>query len=171
MSIPFVFRVREIGPTPRVLARRLPEIQRANWEDTGQSWHREMLPKHFTRAGATEYGYKPRQGERGGETDRGFRRSYTGRKLKVMNHTRPLVWSGEAQRLTRLRDVRATSKGAKIVLHANKLNWRGPHTDINMADEVRRISAGEAVTLTRQFDERLGQRLNALNDVETTEIK
>lgn len=173
MTIPTVFRVRQIGAMPRVLRRRLPEIQRQNWEETGIDWHHEFLPKHFTAAGATEYGYTPRQGERGSQdlASRGFRRSYTGRKLKYKGHTRPLVYSGEAERLSRIRDVRATSKGVRVVLRANKLNWRNPRSQVRMNEEIRMISAGEAVTLTRRYDERLGQRLNALNEVETTEIR
>jgi len=141
------------GAVPGLAVREVNTIKRRAFFGGGVQWHKQFRPKHFTRAGASEYGYAPRSGERGNTPRGGFRRSYTGRKLKQFGHTRPLEFSGEAKALTRMRDVRATAtrkrSRVRVVLHANKLNWRNPDSEINMADELRRISAAERTQLIR----------------------
>jgi hypothetical protein len=133
---------------------------RRTWFIVGSDYHRAFMAKHFTHAGAREYGYAPRKGERGAPGSKGFRRSYTGRKLRQKGHTLPLVWSGESRTLARVRDVRATSKGCRIVIHANKLNFRNPKSEINMRDEVTRVSDMEARVVMRDFAHTLGKLLN-----------
>lgn len=165
-----LIRVTERGAVPGVAKRELNTMLKAAWEETGVHWHRSMRPKHFTHAGAREYGYTPRKGERGAAGTKGFRQSYTGRKLKRFGHTLPLVYTGESRELTRIRDVRATSKGVRIVMNAPKLNFRSRHSTINMRDEMTRISAGEARELVAVLDAAYQRRLDAVRDVRTREI-
>lgn len=76
------------------------------WEAAGRFWHQEILPKKFTHAGATEYGYQGRTPQ------------YTRRKLRKFGHTYPLVYTGELKRQAlRTEDIRSTARGVKIVIH------------------------------------------------------
>jgi len=86
-------------------AKEWREILKRAWDWAGKYWHKFILPKHFTRAGASEYNYKPRKKE----TEI--------RKARKFHHRRPLVFSGDLERAAkRVRDIRASSKGANIIL-------------------------------------------------------
>lgn len=127
-----------VGMRPSTFRRR---FLKPMYHFLGEYWHRELLPKHFTNQGAKEYGYAPRKGEKGNKGGKGFRKSYTGRKLKRFGHTRPLVFTGELQRMSRFRNIKATSKGVKVTLpQARKANLRHPKSNVNMADELTRFS-------------------------------
>lgn len=123
------------------------------YHDIGVYWHTHYRKKHFTHAGASEYGYTPRKGDRG--SGRRFKGSYTAKKIRKWGHSKPLIWTGESERLTRIRDVRATSKGCRVVLKANKLNFRSRHTEIRMREEMTRISRREARELTKILGEQV----------------
>ncbi|MFQ5414658.1 MAG: hypothetical protein ACE5E6_09395 [Phycisphaerae bacterium] len=163
------FRILEKGATPGIMKRELNKLTQKGLEAIGLWWHRAMRPKHFTHAGAREYGYLPRVGERGNPGEKGFRRSYTGQKLRKFGHTNPLEFTGESKTLARIRDVRANSKRVRIVIHANKFNFRNPHSKINMREEMTTVSTREQKQLVRLFDRFLGRLLN--NIKRTTQRK
>jgi hypothetical protein len=154
--------VKWTGPIPGVTlkARELNAIKRAGYEKIGLLWHRTMRPKHFTQAGAKEYGYTPRSGEDAARGSKSFRQSYTGRKWRTKGHTFPLMWSGMSRQLSRIRDVRATSKGVRIVIRAPALNFRNPHTKINMREEMTRVSIKERDQLIRELDRQMDLEMN-----------
>lgn len=151
---------REQGPTPRGMARHLRRVEKMMWQNLGEFWHKTMRPKHFTHAGAREYGYRPRKGERGNPHPKGFARSYTGRKLKKFGHTLPMVFTGESRSLTGIRDVRATSKGTRVVMRARGLNRRNRHSNINMREEMTRISILEKKQLEARGTVRFEAAMN-----------
>jgi hypothetical protein len=127
-----LLKITESGVTPRKLRPIVRQMQITMFGKLGAYWHRYFRPKHFTAAGAAEYGYTPRT------------QKYTRRKLRTFNHANPLVYSGESRELARMKDIRATSKGVKIVMPAvRKLNFTPKGGRIKMADELRTISAGE----------------------------
>ena len=139
------------------------EILKEAWGNVGIFWHRQLLPKHFTKRGATEYGYQKRVGEnmRG---EKGFARTYMGRKLREKGHSRPLVFTGRMERAAKqTRDVRATSKGVTVVLtslprYAYQIAHPG---DPNKAKELGTISKQDAALMARVLDrelERLGNQ-------------
>ena len=161
------FKIRYTGATPKLAKRVLRQVTKTAFLNVGIFWHKQFRPKHFTKAGAREYGYEPRKGESGNPHRRGFRRSYTGIKLRRFGHTRPLVWTGESQRLTQLRDVRATSKGVRIVLRAPTFNRRSKHSRIDMRAELTTVSARETKQIVRLFGRLVERQLNALRDRET----
>lgn len=130
----------------------------------GRLWHRFLLPKHFTHAGATEYGYAPRT------------RLYTLRKRKKWGHTYPLVWSGATkQAALRTQDVKATSKGAVVTLRGiKKYFWMSQHRDVNNSAKARwgkfqpnmvaEITAGsqrDAAFLSRAGNKFLDEKIRA----------
>lgn len=159
--------VRERGSVPRQFQKAFTAAIRAAWQTAGELWHDRFRPKHFTHAGAREYGYLPRKGERGNEHEQGFRRSYTGRKLHKFGHTYPLVYTGESMRLTRMQDVRPTTKGVRVVYRAYKYNFRHPRSRIRMREEFTTISRIEERDIRRAIDARLTSELKRPQGGET----
>lgn len=97
------------------------------WQKVGEFWHNELLPKHFTNAGATEYGYAPRTQKYLDLKKQGykFRRDRLNRKtgeLEIHSGRRsgvdaPLVWTGDSRHAAKqTRDVKATPHGCTITL-------------------------------------------------------
>lgn len=139
---------RESGATPAVLKKEMNKILKTVWRVTAEHWHRYQRPKHFTHAGAREYGYTPRSGEKGSTRTR-FKGSYTQRKIQAVDHTRPLEFSGTSRQLTRIQNIKSTSKGAVIRMRAPALNFRAKGSAINMREELTAISAGDLTKLKR----------------------
>ena len=135
----------------------LNRVKRPVWRSAGLLWHNEMRAAHFTVEGGRRLGYARRKGE--GESGKRFWHSYTGQKQKRKGHQRPLVWSGESERLSRERDVRATSTGARVVLHTPGLNRRPKGGRINLREEMTRVTAEEHGKLVRHYDVTLGRHL------------
>lgn len=162
-----VIEIREAGPTPRGMKRAVGNAFKEAYDVTGRHWQQTMLPKHFTRAGAREYGYTPRKGEQSG-TGKGFWRTYTGRKQKYLGHTRPLVYSGASETLAMRGIVRATRKQAVVPIPAPTLNYKPPRSSINMRQEVTTVSDREIPDLVRVFEQELHRRLEAVGYYEKT---
>jgi hypothetical protein len=150
------------------------KIIKETWHKQGIFWHGKFRQKHFTHAGAKEYGYLPRAGQTGNKR-KNFWASYTGRKQKTMGHTLPLVWSGESMNLTKIRVIRAkatrTESFCHVVLRSPGFNRKHPDSDINMRDEVTRVSTSEQRTIVDQFFDEIGDRLNRLRGRKTVHIK
>lgn len=146
--------IRKSGPTPGVMAKERRRIQKASFFKIGTHWHRLYMAEHFKNSAMTRYPgvYKPRKGERGNEHPKGFKYSYTGRKLRRFGHTLPLVFSGQSRRLAGIRDVRSTSNGGRVVIHARTFNRKNPDSKINMREEATVVNAAEEKDLTEQFD-------------------
>jgi hypothetical protein len=162
--------IRERGPTPKIAKRQLNHLTKQMLSETGAYYHAKYMDKHFTAAGAAEYGYAPRKGQKSGISGKAFFRSYTGRKLKQKGHTRPLEWSGASRTLAGIRDVRANSKRARIVQHARGLNRRHPNSAVNMAKEIRTVSAAETRDLIGFAGGRFDHYMKGINQTRTTRI-
>jgi len=169
-------KITERGPTPRLMARQSNIVHRGAATDLAHFWHDNYVRKHFTQAGATEYGYAPRKGMPGNPHPKGFKRSYTGRKLRLKGHTRPLVYSGESylRVIASRNNVTATAtKGqakARLRMNAPALNFRNPRSRIDMRAELTTISAAEGAEMSVQAGTYLQQRYEALRDSETTTV-
>lgn len=151
-----LIRLHETGLTPRRYLAERNRIHKEMWRSLGEHWHRYQRPKHFTKAGAQEYGYAPRSGDPGRTHPKGFHRSYQGRKLRRFGHTLPLVYTGLSRNLTRVRDVRPTSKGVRVIMRAPALNLRPKGGRINMRNELINISRRDARALVSVGERRLG---------------
>lgn len=153
--------IRYEGAIPSNLSRRtFNKFCAEGYRILGIYWHQHFRQKHFTHAAIREYGYTPRKGEAG--SGRKFRGSYTWRKLKKFGHTKPLTFTGESERLTRIRDVRANGKGCRVIIRANKFNFRAKGSHVNMRWEMTRISRKEGETLTKLFQNFMTRRLGQL---------
>lgn len=150
------------GAVGRILRREWNGILKNAWAAVGRYWHTMYRPKHFTHAGATEYGYEKRKSR------------YERRKLRRYGHTYPLVFSGMSRNLARLQDVRPyatggnspTGKsGVRIVLHSPGLNRRPKTGTINMRDEMTRVSRREMRELLSICSHRVQNGLDGLRGV------
>jgi hypothetical protein len=142
------------------------------WEQVGRKWHLEMRPKHFTKQGALEYYYEPRQGEQTGTSGKRFWSSYTGRKLKKFGHTLPLVWSGETRAASGTAKITATSRGVRIAyagmppIHMYKPKTRRR----SVQDDFLYVSPAEITELNRHFQIVLARALRSYNRSSTRRI-
>lgn len=133
------FDITEYGATPGMLKRELNNILKACWQHVGEFWHSRYRAKHFTPAGATEYGYAKRSAK------------YEKYKQRKQGHKNPLEFSGASKIRTMTRDVRATSKGCRVVLHANALNFKRANMPADMRKEMTTVSEREQKELKNQF--------------------
>lgn len=156
-----VIKVRERGATPKNLRKYYTRAAKEAWRDTAIEFHLHYRDKRFTQEHAREANYTRRKGELQPRESKAFRRSYTGRKLRLKGHTRPLEFSGKTRRAIRFYSrLTSTSKGGKVsYAGARVFNFRHPKSQVNMAVEFRRITPSEVVSLADFFNERLDQRL------------
>ncbi len=135
-------KVKYTGAIPGVTMsqREWNEIQRGVWQAVGRYWHVHFRPKHFTRAGAQEYGYEPRTA------------AYQRRKAKQKHHQEPLVFTGESRRRTRSARIvpfaTASRVGVRVRMSAPNLSYRRANTP-DMRDELTTISDSEGAVLSR----------------------
>lgn len=140
-GVPAGFRKRDYNAAKKIAFGKL-----------GEYWFKHFRPKHFTKAGAREYGYIKRKGEDLPHGSKGFRASYTGRKFKKFGHKQPLVYTGESREASRKGRVKPTSKGVQIIMRAPRLNRRNPNSQIKPSDELTIISSREWKVLEGIFD-------------------
>lgn len=116
-------------------------IQRPVWNAVGRYWHTQFRPKHFTRAGAQEYGYAKRTA------------AYQRRKAKAKHHQDPLVFSGESRRRTRAGRIvpfaASTKVGVRVRMTAPTLSYRRNSSAPDLREEMTTISDAEGLVLSR----------------------
>lgn len=157
------FEMIERGPVPGIIKRDLNKLLKVGWLSIGRLWHSQMRRKHFTREGARLYRYARR-------TD-----VYERRKRREKGHDLPLVWTGRSRRATRIRDIRATSKGVKVVMRAPALNLtrlsakaRGRKS---MREELTTVSRKEVKQLAEHYERVLERVINRIRTKRTTVIR
>jgi hypothetical protein len=159
--------VREKGATPRVLMREQNNIAREVATGVGVYWHENFLEKHFTQAGAAEYGYAPRDGDRLRPNAKGFRSSYQGRKLRKYGHTRPLFKTGRSRELLKIPRLRVTSvRGVatlRILLAAPAFNFSKSDWKVDMRKDITAVSRREEDQMTAYAAGDFGRRYASLN--------
>jgi hypothetical protein len=161
----------ERGATPGLLAKAHNEAAKEGWQETGRYWVANIRDKHFTQAGAREYGYTKRKGEGMVRGSKAYKRSYTGRKEARFGHTRPLEFSGKSRSLTRTARISGTAKGATVRMNAPALNFKHPKSQIVMRDELTRISQPEARELSNVLAQHYHRHINRAGGTKTTTIK
>src|SRR3990172_4585931 len=158
MVVEAKFRITYRAPYTTLLKKRdwNAQVETPSWTEVALFQKRRHLAKHFTEAGASEYGYARRS------------RDYTKKKEKKFGHRNPLEWTGELKRCIRSPEIRATAKGVKIVLRGSqKANLRNPKSKADMAAELRVISDAEAVRLAKQKDLEMLRRIRAARGTDT----
>lgn len=156
--------IRERGNTPRGMKRAFNAASKEAWRDTAMEFHANYRDKRFTAEHAREAGYTARKGELQPRGSKAFRQSYTGRKLRIKGHTRPLEFSGETRRAVRATSITSTSRGGKASYRgASKFNFRHPKSRVRMSEEFRRITRAESIELAAFYDRRLDAALKRVD--------
>lgn len=149
--------IRENGWSPKIAKRELNNINKGTMQDVGEYWHNHFREKHFTTAGAREYGYAPRA------------RGYMIAKAKKKGHQLPLVWTGVSRLRSMFPRIVATASKAnakvRIVLNMPQLN-RIPR----LREEMERVSQRELSILGNVVVESQERRHSALKDTSVTTI-
>lgn len=152
----YSIRIQYVGPVPgsvNLTQREWNALVRETWRQIGLYWVAQYRAKHFSRQAYSEYQYAPRQGESGNPDPKGFKRSYTGQKLRRFGHTNPMVYSGRSEQRSRSARVHAVAtrnrSGVDVIMSVPALNFRRPGSPIDMPAEMKRFSAREVVELVR----------------------
>ena len=147
-----------------VPAKEFHAYRREAWLACAELWHAKFRPKHFTKAGAKEYGYQPRAGE--GLSGKAYWRSYTGRKQRRLGQANPMVYSGKSRERTERKMFRAVSRGAKsacqIRIGAPTLSYRrqvGKKQTPDMDKEMTTVTDREFAALVYVHDQTMNRLL------------
>ncbi len=154
----FVGVGREEQPIARGLRKAHRAARREALRIVGETWVEQIAPKHFTNAGAAEYKYTPRSGDK--FSGKEFTRSYQGRKLKTLGHTRPLEKSGKSKRRVMQSRARVVKDTVRIVINAPALNFRNPFSSINMREEITAVSSADVRLMSDTFEREFGARFS-----------
>lgn len=144
-----------------VVRKRMPAILKGAYKSCLIKWHREFRPKHFTPAGALEYGYAKRGA------------AYMRKKASEKHHQRPLTWSGESESQSRRNyGITATSKGGRLTMRIPKLNYKNRHMNpaIDMRAEMETVSPREQKELVAFFRQIVQAGLARITDKITVNI-
>jgi len=142
-----------------ISARQFQAAKREVFRAMGREWHGQYLRLHFTADATSRYGYVRRKGEAKTPGSKGFASTYVGRKLKRFGHSRPLVFTGEGERLAQLLDLRASSTQGRVVL-PRKFNWKNPKSRVDMRAELTKVIQPEADELSQVGATQLGREVD-----------
>lgn len=134
----------------------LDEATKAGFFEAGHQWFEQMMPEHFTPAGASKYGYANRTAlylirrNRGGPGHPAT--------------TDPLTWSGRTKEMARsYGKTLATSAGVTVTMKVPsyiKNIMRRSGNVPNMASELTRVTPEEAELLAKTVIRTAVARLN-----------
>jgi hypothetical protein len=152
--------IRYTGAAAAIRNRRvMGELKKAAHAEVGERWGERMRPKHFTHAGAREYGYEPRTA------------SYRGRKRKAKGHMRPLVWSGTLESETEGFTTLPSTRGAKVRVPGRALNLTNiPNSRINIREEMSTVSRRERGELADHGTRQLTRLVNTYKGRRATRL-
>jgi hypothetical protein len=161
MVVDVSFRVTYAAPYTTLLKKRAwnEQVETPSWAAVGLFHKRHHLAKHFTAAGAAEYGYARRAA------------GYTAEKRRRFGHELPLVYTGALRaEVLSSREIRATAKGVKVILRASKANFRNPKGHAHPAAELRQVSEREAATVAKEKDREMARRIKRARGRQTKQL-
>lgn len=144
-------KIENRGPVPGVMKREHNAMSADAWEDAGEHWGDEFREKHFTEAGAAEYGYRDRT------------KGYEDRKQSKYGHRRPLVYTGESEQSSAAFRVYTTRYGAKITMNMPRVNWS------KRGHEIAIVSQAEADVIAKVWGKGYDRKLAELQSERSTE--
>ena len=150
--------------------RAVNDVMRRAFEKAGIYWGQKFLPKHFTMAGAREYGYAPRKGERARPGTKQFSR-YAGPEEKRRGKIIPLVYAGNMEDTIRTYNVRAAATSKDVYVKVTVPGARGMNRlPANMRGDLRRVSDAEWAAITKVINAEIQVGLAALQGTEQKRI-
>lgn len=145
------------GPLAAAIDKRtFGAVLKAGHADMALFWHAKKLAKHFTEAGAAEYGYRPRS------------LKYLRRKRRKLGHVDPNVWSGDTKRNVLARSgarVSSTSKSATITLRRG----RG-FKHARLAKELATVSVRDKKACAKHLQAYAAKKLNMVRVVRRVNV-
>ena len=151
--------------------RAVNDVMRRAFEKAGIYWGQKFLPKHFTKAGAREYGYAPRKGERARFGSRAFR-YWAGPEEVRRREILPLIYTGDAEDTIRTYNVRAVATSKDVYVKVTMPGARGLNRlPAKMRGDLRRVSTAEWATITEVINAEIQIGLAALQGTERKRIQ
>ena len=166
--------IPDVKTLSREQKKHFREAVRGALQVVGNTWTRDIAPKHFTHAGAKEYGYQLRTKKYILRKVREYtwdkKKGLTGRtdKRRAIEPNTPLVYTGnsrEAVRETRFTVFRSRDYGVQVargIIDACTLNLKRSAKSPNMRAEVTAISTADTEVLrgvfVREFNARFTKR-------------
>ena len=146
--------------------RAVNDVMRRAFSEAGIYWGQKFLPKHFTKAGAREYGYVPRKAERARPGSKQFRR-YAGPEEKRRGKILPLVYAGDMEDTIRTYNVRAVATSKDVYVKVTIPGARGMNRlPPRMRGDLRRVSRAEWDVITKVINAEIQAGLAALQGTE-----
>lgn len=143
--------------------RQLKTVMEEAFLEAGLHWGRHFLGKHFTRAGAREYGYAPRKGENARPGTKRFRR-VAGPAERKAGEILPLVHSGELRQAASTYRVTATSTSKKVYARVRMPAARKANLlPAKFRGELHIISAAEWTALVDVINHELDRGFKAIS--------
>ena len=135
------------------------QILKGAGEAVGRYWLEHFLPKHFIKAGAREYGYRPRRDQRLRAGSKSFAR-YAGPAEKVAGDILPLVYSGELEARAAVgARVEVTTSVIRVKLPGARGMNRLP---AEMRKDLTRVSPAENRKFAEVYDSWIDRRLRRI---------
>ena len=144
-------KIENRGPVPGVMRREQNALSKDAWDGAGYHWGEEFREKHFTEAGAAEYGYRRRTAK------------YEKRKERLYGHRRPLVYTGESEQRSGAYTVRTQRNGVTVSMSVPAINFS------KRGDELKAVSQPEARTIGAVWKEGYDRKLTDLQSERSTE--
>ena len=150
--------------------RAINDVLREAMMAAGQHWGRHFLMKHFTRAGAREYGYEPRKGERARPGGKRFGR-IAGPAEKRAGEILPLVYTGDLKRAATFYKVTAGATRNRIYATVTLPNAQGfNRLDPKYRGDISKVSDAEWKVLVDLINQRTIAGLKALSAEQRQQI-
>lgn len=169
--IPLTINVKDRGSVPRRFGKVHTHASRRSWRAAAWNFHEHRRDLRFSAEHGKAAGYSPRKGEQAGLSGKDFWRSYTGKKMRIYGHRRPLEFTGETRKAVRTATITFTSKSARVKYPgAAKLNFRHPKSQVRAADEFRRLIPSDASSMAHAYDQTYDREFRTDTVTETRSI-
>lgn len=150
--------------------KALKVVMEQAFHRAGDYWGSHFLMKHFTSAGAREYGYAPRKNERARRGGKRFART-AGSAEQRAGEILPLVWSGDLKRQASTYRVKAVATSNQVYAEVAMPNARGINRlPAEYRHDLVQISPAEMRVLADLINLELLKRLNRMTTTQRIRI-
>lgn len=132
------------GKSPKGMATAFKDARIIAMRKVGETWHKKMLPVHFTTKATGLYGYAQRT------------EKYQRRKVRLKHHNKPLVFTGALQRaLQGVASITASNSGVRVKMSGPKwlsgyISFKGRlGTGPDKKKEITTIAQSEGESLAK----------------------
>ena len=137
------------------LAKNFRKVAKAELWHTMRWWHKELLPKHFTPQGASEYRYRQRDPD------------YNKMKAKKYGHMNPIMLTGLLVGMVKkLFTITSTAKSATDKMKGPKHLWafKKKLGQSSLSKEIKSVSHRDAGKMAKVLDGSMTKDFNNLRE-------